>query len=312
MISAQSLPGYVPTDQLRAWYSFTGNTNDESGRNNHGTARGATFTTDRKSTANAAASFDGKSDIMIGLNNDFNLNECTMASWIYMTTDSGGNDGWQTIMSKFDQYYGMGGLYLYYDRASFWLNKADSTALDLRMTDSLQRNTWYHIAGTHSPTGGSKLYINGQLAAEDTAKFNVLQVVNDSFRLGKQGPFYPCALTNGKIDEAGVWAKVLSPSEVNALYLAAVTKNQAFSATPAINIFPNPGSGLINLSIPEGMILKDAVQMFDASGRQAQIGKTVQSDGNSMQLDVSQLASGQYFISVRSMDGKIYYGQFIR
>jgi hypothetical protein len=55
-------PNYVPSNGLVGWWPFTGNANDLSGFNNHGTVNGATLTTDRFGVANRAYSFDGVND----------------------------------------------------------------------------------------------------------------------------------------------------------------------------------------------------------------------------------------------------------
>ena len=49
---------------LIAYYPFNGNTNDESGNNNHGTNNGATFTTDINETQNDALDFNGISNFV--------------------------------------------------------------------------------------------------------------------------------------------------------------------------------------------------------------------------------------------------------
>lgn len=52
----------IPTDGLVGFWSFTGNANDESGNENHGTVHGATLTEDRFGNMNSAYSFDGVDD----------------------------------------------------------------------------------------------------------------------------------------------------------------------------------------------------------------------------------------------------------
>jgi len=54
----------VPTDSLKAWWSFSGDANDESGYDNNGTVYGATLTTDRFGEPESAYSFDGEDDFI--------------------------------------------------------------------------------------------------------------------------------------------------------------------------------------------------------------------------------------------------------
>ena len=61
---SQTIPSYIPTEGLVAWYPFNGNANDESGNGNNGTVNGATLTTDKDGNENSAYSFDGNDDII--------------------------------------------------------------------------------------------------------------------------------------------------------------------------------------------------------------------------------------------------------
>ncbi|MCK4663035.1 MAG: hypothetical protein KAT68_09235 [Bacteroidales bacterium] len=54
----------IPIDGLVAHYPFSGNANDESVNNNHGTNFGATLTTDRFGNENSAYEFDGYNDFI--------------------------------------------------------------------------------------------------------------------------------------------------------------------------------------------------------------------------------------------------------
>ena len=57
---------------LVAYYPFNGNTNDESGNDNHGTNNGATLTADRFGNADKAMSFDADWVDIPALVNGFN------------------------------------------------------------------------------------------------------------------------------------------------------------------------------------------------------------------------------------------------
>lgn len=56
------VPSYVPTNGLVGYWPFNGNANDESGNGNNGTVNGATLTSDRFGSTNAAYSFNGVSN----------------------------------------------------------------------------------------------------------------------------------------------------------------------------------------------------------------------------------------------------------
>jgi hypothetical protein len=70
----------IPTDSLVGYWSFSGNANDKSGNNNHGTVNGATLTEDRFGIPNSAYIFDGIDDY-ITLPQDFDYSERTISLW---------------------------------------------------------------------------------------------------------------------------------------------------------------------------------------------------------------------------------------
>ncbi|MBC7891877.1 MAG: hypothetical protein H7Y12_06685, partial [Sphingobacteriaceae bacterium] len=65
-----------------AYYSFTGNANDESGNGLHGTINGATLTTDRFGNANRAMSFDGNDNITFTGVPTTQTDNWTIATWV--------------------------------------------------------------------------------------------------------------------------------------------------------------------------------------------------------------------------------------
>ena len=75
-------------NSLIAYYPFNGNTNDESGNNNHGTLKGnTTLSEDRNGNTNEALYFDG-SNSWVELT-DFNLGQnLSIAFWVNPHTTS--------------------------------------------------------------------------------------------------------------------------------------------------------------------------------------------------------------------------------
>ena len=80
MTTHAQVPGYVPTTNLKAWWSFSGNTNDQSGTGNNLTNYGATISADRDLTANSAYLFDGVNDY-VDVGNQAGNNLRTLELW---------------------------------------------------------------------------------------------------------------------------------------------------------------------------------------------------------------------------------------
>ena len=62
VLNAQTLPSYVPTNGLEAYYSFEQGANDLSGHNHHCVVDGAVMVNDKLSNDSSAYSFDGIND----------------------------------------------------------------------------------------------------------------------------------------------------------------------------------------------------------------------------------------------------------
>ena len=73
---------------LMAHFTFSGNSQDESGNGNHGGVNGAKLTNDRYGKPNCAYAFDGDDNIIITENNSFEGDAHTLSLWINSQRDS--------------------------------------------------------------------------------------------------------------------------------------------------------------------------------------------------------------------------------
>jgi hypothetical protein len=246
------------------------NANDLSGNGNHGTQIGATLTSDRYANSNAAFFFDGNSEIDCGVNESLNLNECSIAAWVYLTTTA----GFQTILAKYDE--PNGGSYfldMFENKAHINFTKTDFSYIDLVSNKSLSVNQWYHILVTHDPSVGIKIFINGILDASLNNAFNVRQVPSHRFRIGRWGPFSPqFPLQNGKIDDIGVWNRVLTQAEITALYNGATVGIRDLAQADLFSVYPNPTKDHINLNADPSLLGADYT-VYDQAGKIILTGK---------------------------------------
>lgn len=84
---------------LAAYYPFTGNANDASGNNNHGTVHGAVLTNDRFGATNGAYEFNGTT-AYIDTQDSPSLSivgDITLSAWVY---DYGASNNYHTIVQK--------------------------------------------------------------------------------------------------------------------------------------------------------------------------------------------------------------------
>ncbi len=207
LTAAQILNEYnTSSNNLVAYYPFTGNANDAAGTNN-GTVNGATLTTDRFGNANSAYSFDGVDDF-IGLNYNFGpFTELTVSAWYKVTATS---PELQAIVSS--------------DHTAKLLHMQISTSGDadnavyfnpgpgnLVLTHPMPvLNQWRQVT-ISSKSGESKLYINGVLTDTDNSTFTSTTAA-DLLRIGSgylNGRFF-----NGVIDEVKIYNTALTAAQI--------------------------------------------------------------------------------------------------
>ena len=171
-----------------------------------GTTSGATATT---GVLGNCLNFDGSDDyVSLGTDSGLNLlNGGTIAMWI--NTDD---------MTNL-RFFGMG------TNKLELLSEDVTNFIKFRVSDGTVKNavgdiavpdsTWTHVAGTYDKDEGEiKLYVNGVLDATTTGVGQILTVTTAAY-LGRNegGQYY-----DGRIDDVGIWNRVLTLTEINKLY----------------------------------------------------------------------------------------------
>ena len=238
--SAQ-IPSYVPTNGLVGWWPFNGNANDESGNGNHGTVNGATLTSDRNSSNNAAYSFNGSTSYIAVLPSSSNssvINEITISCWIYS------NDGNAYSVSKTNQSLGDYRIVVTSTNyAALLVNGVEYVFNNV----SLPTNQWYHLAVTKSSSLTSTIYING--IPLNNAYTNIYPQRNPTTNIefGRD----PMGLTefhDGKLDDIGIWNRALTSQEISNLYRGANVSAQEIQPS-ALQVYPNPANHEVTLQV---------------------------------------------------------------
>ena len=67
-----------------------------------------------------------------------------------------------------------------------------------------------------------------------------------------------------------------------------------------LKVYPNPNSGQFTVNRVQGTV--DRVQVYDVYGK---LLKTVEVNGNTVELDVRELASGMYFVRISTEKGVV-------
>ena len=224
---ATLLPGSTPPptigDGLIAYYPFSGNAGDSSGKGNHATVNGATLTSDRFGRASKAYQFNGTNQNIVTPALIKGVSKFTISFWFklanwndscihgkYLFSSnsipngiwSGGdgvNIGRHPMTGTRNLLFGI------YDFTPgigwIWIN-SDFV---------LDATKFYHIAASFD---GSimRLYMNGNLIGTKFFTKDLYQF-NDKCYIGSSS--YSCSYVNAVIDEFRFYNRALSASEIN-------------------------------------------------------------------------------------------------
>jgi len=217
--------------QMRASYSFEGNTNDSLGNYPITVTGGISYATGR---IGQGVVFDGTSGYLTLPAGIADSEELSMTAWVYW---NGGSD-WQRI---FD--FGNGtSQYVFLTPSAggkMQFDITNSSTSESVTTSSLAIGQWVHVAVTLGSSGG-KIYINGSLVATNSSMTMSVGDFRPIYNYIGKSQYSADPLFNGLIDEFHVYNYALSASEISAM----------MNITPAvpIGVVATPHSGSIGLS----------------------------------------------------------------
>jgi hypothetical protein len=208
---------------------------DSSIYGNNGVISGASWTT--TGSAGGSVSFNGI-DGYISIPNSASLNIAGTTPYsISMWTKGIGSspNNWETLITKQPEGSCSGGYFMFYNKdpavqtknkIGFAVSHACSQESVIYSTKTdWDQNTWYHIVGTWDGTtnpNSLKLYVNGELNAQETAQYPTILENTANLRIGSW-PTNPNAYFKGQIDEIKIYERALTADEVRVQYNSAPT-----------------------------------------------------------------------------------------
>ena len=223
-----SVASAVPiTNGLVAAYEFNGNADDVSGNGNNGVVNGATLTTDRFGNPDSAYAFDGVDDyISIATDSSVlgGLPDFSLSLWLapgdpiygmFFQTPNGnivGGIDTVTVEIKADRYGGA--------------PSSPSTSISHYGTGlAFSPNEWKHLVFVANANNSASLYVDGSpitfsssLTDGGVVSNTDATIIGAGF-LSNRSPQLE-SFTNGKIDDAYLYDRALSASEIQTLYSA--------------------------------------------------------------------------------------------
>lgn len=298
-ISNSQVPNYVPTNGLLSWWSFSGNANDGSGNGNTGVINGATSTTDRFGNQNSAYYFNGINNYIDATVSNIPLanSQRTISGWFKTDAPINTSQPFICILNygtlvngqrfSLSIYNGKG--YLETANGFEFTNEYDFYVNNYNYLS----NDWYFFTYTYD---GSKtsLYVNGNYIKGRTVSLNTIST-NNLFRIGERisgdnsDEFF-----KGKIDDIGIWNRILTPQEIMNLYNSTSLGTNTFKQNSTISIFPNPTTNILNLKTDSNLINSEYT-IHDQSGK---IIKTDKITAESTIIQLNNLPNGIYLLKV--------------
>ena len=208
-----SLLGQLPrSSNLIGSYSFTGNANDSSGNNYHGTFTGnPTLTSDRNGVINSAYAFDGNDYIYTSdtMANEF-TNVFTISAWIKSTNNATVDIfglGQQECNSNAGPVIRLG--------PNINFNRCNE-GFDTSNSNYYYDGVWHHYTFTYSGSQ-RKVYRDGTLVNTNT-KSNIFNINTYGLAIGRAQMDLTGNFFVGSMDEVNVWNVALTDAEVSSVY----------------------------------------------------------------------------------------------
>lgn len=280
-INGQNLKGYFP---------FNGNSNDESSSNNNGVVYSATLTTDRFGTPNSAYEFDGINDY-IQIPYNYSYSEMTITGWFYpyITPQEG------PVIFKFKDLYDDWGLF--YRNGAHILNDISNDNQQL-YNFSITQN-WHFFAIILTNTNENKMYVDNVLVGSGSYSSNNLTSFIGDLYIGQRNSAVGYNYFTGKIDDIGIYDNALSPTEVDSIY----TKVTELNEISFIDFYPIPSRN--NVYIKLSKINSDTfVQVHDIEGKLI-TNYSINIDEQRIELNIKNLENGVYFVTLLNNEGLI-------
>ncbi|MCX7985429.1 MAG: T9SS type A sorting domain-containing protein [Bacteroidales bacterium] len=257
----QNVPYYVPTNGLVGWWSFSGNANDESGYEKHGVVNGAVLSADRFGFDSSAYYFNNdNSFINCGAFDLHGLTKNSVMTLCYWTFSE--NDSWPFIY-KYHNGVPHNSNYALGNNGGNILITGNGT--NVAILNPTKKDSWMHIGLVFD---GLKdlliIYYNGSYVG--TYPINLAYGVSDrNLIFGPRFNVFDNSykISNGKLDDIGIWRRALTPYEISKLYKACIVKQNKhifFVGDTVIfkvyTVLSNPtfiwqadfGSGFVNLT----------------------------------------------------------------
>ena len=289
----------LPTEDLRAYYPFSGNTEDEFGFND-GIGLDITLTEDRFGGQDCAYEFAGTMTSLILVQGmpAFDISpdsSCTISLWFNGGSDDG--DDWESLFIKYGDVlkdpilFPSYGLFLFAlnipvmagDNVSLWMS-------DFNVNPFPSDEQWHHIVGVFK-AGDWSLYFDNVLSGSWTDVGAVVSQNASDVAIGTN--------FEGKIDDIAFYGRDLTVQEIDQLFnmpSSCSATSISVEGEDSFTLYPNPASSSVTMDVS----VVSFIQILDAQGKLvAEFGNTI----GKIDLNVSDWEAGIYWVQIQSEKG---------
>jgi len=224
IVSTISVFAQIPTSGLVGYWPFSGNANDASGNGNNGTVNGATLVNDRFGNTNSAYHFDGVSQfIEVPHSNSLviNQNAISISFWIKVESFPPGNFGKIVISKQFGSGASQSGYNVYQNGQTQLVLQTGNGGLGYLSVPSNVNNynSFHHVVYIFEANSTSYTFLDGQLVSGFQNGTASIGPNTQPLLFGKPNwNNINAQYFNGILDDVLIYNRLLTPSEINAIY----------------------------------------------------------------------------------------------
>ncbi len=285
-------------DTLIAHLQFEENTSDSSANLNHGKSLQTAEYTSGK-IGSKALKLDGTQNFLKLSSSLANTQNITVSCWVCW-------NGYLTEEYIFD--FGNNASERFYLSPNIDLSHLELGICQEQQSHTIQTNAltlgeWTHVAATLNDTLMC-LYINGSLSG--TTGINIhtsdFKPILNYIGRGQQSE----KLLNAYLDDFRVYNYALNAEQVGEVFndLGTNTSAKVKEATKELQIYPNPATEQINLTLKGEKIL--GAEIRNSSGQLIEVYT------NTSTISISHLPAGMYYLSAKSKTNQLYQQKFVK
>lgn len=314
-VQAQTIPGYVPQNNLEAWLPFEGSYNDISGQSNNATNYGTTYTVDRCGNLNSAVYFNGNYQKLVIQNSILpdTPTSFSIALWVKKDTSSSNpeliNDrGTNSYSHKYRITLGGPNSSWGFNYRFMIANYATNNISNLT-SDSSISNDWEHIVVTYDYTTQTKqIYKNAVLIAtgNSTSYPSITTATTIGYSTSPNQSTNTDESFKGSLDDIGFWSRALNIKEIVNLYNGgcnSTTLGNSIYQNNKISIYPNPATSFLKIENNDFNNTDYTIKIINNLG-QAVYNKSF--DKKNVSIDINKsITPGVHFVYLINNKGRI-------